>query len=436
MRRDGDLRVKVIRNGARTLSTKLAIEGGRPITKSKFPDPYPLIGKEEIDAVLGVLRSKKLSGYPGPKIQEFERKFAEYHGVKHAIATSCGTSALTLALYSAGVGFGDEVIVPPYTFIASASSILLCNAVPVFSDIDPEMMTIDPAKVEENITSRTKAIMPVHLYGQPCDMDPLIEVAKRHGLLVMEDCAQAHSAAYRGKLVGTLGDVGCFSFQISKNMMTAEGGMMITGRDDIAEKARMLRHQGAIGYEIAQMGLRVDMTEMQAALGIVQLRKLDGFTKKRIRSAAHLTENLRGIPGIRPPLIPSYIKNVYHIYVWQIDDERLGISKEQFVKALREEGIPASPIYTRPLYDEPIFRDRVGRGRGFPFENLEREGHRIVYKQGSCPNAERVCRSAVGVYLSPAYTRRELDWIVKAIRKVAEAYASVRSKQEKKADKP
>jgi len=408
------------------LSAKLAIEGGRLITKSKFPDPYPLIGKEEADAVLGVLRSKKLLGYPGPRIQEFERKFAEYHGAKHAIATSCGTSALALALYSAGVGFGDEVIVPPYTFIASASSVLMCNAVPVFSDIDPDTMTIDPAKVEEKITSRTKAVMPVHLYGQPCDMDPLNEVAKSHGLLVIEDCAQAHSAAYKGGLVGTLGDVGCFSFQISKNMMTGEGGMIITGRDDIAEKARLLRHQGAAGYEVAQMGMRVDMTEMQAALGIVQLRKLDGFTRKRIRSAAHLTAKLRGIPGIRPPAVPSYAKNVYHIYVWQIDDERLGTSKEQFVKALRGEGIPATPIYTRPLYDEPIFRDKVGRGRGFPFRNLEREGHGIEYRKGSCPNAERVCRSAVGVYLSPAYTRRELDWIAKATRKVAEAYVSMR----------
>jgi len=425
-----------ILSGTRTLSAKLAIEGGRPVTKSKFPDPYPLIGKGEIDAVLGVLRSRKLSGYPGPKIQEFERKFAEYHGVKHAIATSCGTSALTLALYSAGVGFGDEVIVPPYTFIASASSVLLCNAVPVFSDIDPETMTIDPAKVEENITDRTKAVMLVHLYGQPCDMDPLIEVAKGHGLLVIEDCAQAHSASYRGKLVGTLGDAGCFSFQISKNMMTAEGGMIITERDDIAEKARLLRHQGAMGYEITQMGLRVDMTEMQAALGIVQLRKLDGFTKRRIRSAAHLTKNLRGIPGIRPPVVPSYAKNVYHIYVWQIDEGELGASKEQFVKALRAEGIPASPIYTRPLYDEPIFRDKVGRGRGFPFENLEREGQGVVYRHGSCPNAERICSSAVGVYLSPAYNRRELDWIIKAIRKVAEAYAAMSREQGKKADKP
>jgi perosamine synthetase len=412
------------------LSAKLAIEGGRPVTRTKFPDPYPLIGKEEIDAVLGVLRSKELSGYPGKKILEFERGFAEYHGVKHAIATNSGTSALTLALYSAGIGFGDEVIVPPYTFIASASSVLQCNAVPVFSDIEPNTMTIDPTKVEDRISSRTKAIMPVHLYGQPCDMDPLNEVAKRHGLRVIEDCAQAHSAAYRGRLVGTLGDAGCFSFQISKNMMTAEGGMITTNREDIAEKARMLRHQGAIGYEIMQMGLRADMTEMQAALGIVQLKKLDGFTKKRIRSAGYLTSNLRGMPGIRPPVVPGHTRNVFHIYVWQIDEERLGASKEQFVKALRAEGIPASPIYTKPLYEEPIFKDGVGRGQGFPFNQLE--GRAVEYKRGSCPNAEKVCRSAVGVYLSPAYTSRELNWIVRAIKKVAGAYAAG---GQKKADK-
>ncbi|MGQ9514801.1 MAG: DegT/DnrJ/EryC1/StrS family aminotransferase [Thermoproteota archaeon] len=402
------------------LNMKLAIEGGKPVTSRKFPDPYPLIGKEEEKAVLSVLKSRKLSGYPGPKILEFEKKFAEYHGVKHAIATNCGTSALVLALYASGIGFGDEVILPPYTFIASASSILQCNAVPVFSDIDYETMTIDPSKVEEKITSRTKAIMPVHLYGHPADMDPLIEIAKRHNILIIEDCAQAHSAQYKGKLVGTLGDAGCFSFQISKNMMTAEGGMIITDRDDIAEKAKMLRHQGSSDRGIVQMGLRVDMTEMQAAIGIVQLRKLERFTRKRISNAAYLSRNLQGIPGIKPPRVPSYIKHVYHIYVWKIDEEELGVSKEQFVKALRAEGIPANPIYGRPLYEEPIFKEQIGRGQGFPYKYLEKTS--LAFSE--CPNAERVCRTAVGVYLSPAYGVHELNLIVMAVRKVAETYAS------------
>jgi perosamine synthetase len=404
------------------LSTKLAIEGGRPVTRIKFPDAFPLIGREEISAVLGVLKSKKLSGYPGPRTLEFEKRFAEYHGVKHAMATNCGTAALSLGLYAAGIGFGDEVIVPPYTFIASASSVLQCNAVPVFADINLDTMTLDPAQVEEKITNRTKAIMPVHLYGLPCDMDPLLEVAKRHDQQVVEDCAQAHAAAYRGRLVGTMGDVGCFSFQISKNMMTAEGGMVITDRDDIAGRARTLRCQGDADRGIVQMGLRVDMSEMQAALGIVQLKRLDGFTRRRIANAAYLTRNLRGTPGIRPPVVPAYAKHVYHIYVWQIDEGGLGTSKEQFVKALRAEGIPADPIYLRPLYEEPIFKEKAGRGGGFPYEYLE--GRKIEYNEGSCPNAERVCKRAFGIYPSPAYTARELNSVVNAVRKVAEAYVS------------
>jgi dTDP-4-amino-4,6-dideoxygalactose transaminase len=404
------------------LPAKLAFEGGPPITKTKFPNPYPLIGKEEIGAVLSVLRSKKLSGYPGPKTLEFEKKYAKYHGVKHAMATNCGTSALALGLYAAGIGFGDEVIVPPYTFVASASSMLQCNAVPVFADINLDTMTLDPAKVEEKITNRTKAIMPVHLYGLPCDMDPLLEIAKCHDLLVIEDCAQAHAAAYKGRLIGTIGDVGCFSFQISKNMMTAEGGMVITDRDDIAERARTLRCTGSADRGIVQMGLRVDMSEMQAVLGIIQLKKLDGFTRKRVNNAAYLTKNLQGIRGIRPPVVPSYAKHVYHIYVWQINEGELSCSKGQFVKALCAEGIPASPIYGRPLYEEPVFKERIGRGGGFPYKYLE--GREVEYEGGSCPNAERACKTAVGVYLSPAYTTRELGWVVKAVKKVTEAYTS------------
>jgi len=402
------------------MSAKLAIEGGRAVTRTKFPDPFPLIGQEEVNAVLTILKSGKLSGYPGPKTIEFEKGFAKYHGVKHAIATNCGTSALALGLYAAGIGFGDEVIVSPYTFIASASSVLQCNAVPVFADIDLETMTLDPAKVEEKITERTKAIMPVHLYGLPCDMDPIIEIAKRHNLLVIEDCAQAHAAAYKGRLVGTIGDAGCFSFQISKNMMTAEGGMVITNRDDIAERARTLRCQGGADRGIVQMGLRVDMTEMQAVLGIVQLKKLNWFTKKRINNAVYLTRNLQSVSGIRLPVLPSYAKHVYHLYVLQIDKEKLSASMEQVVKAIRAEGIPMDQIYTRPLYEEPIFKEKIGRGQGFPFKYLK--GHEINYKEGSCPNAEKACKITFGIYPSPAYTIRELSCVVKAIRKVTEAY--------------
>ncbi|HID90529.1 TPA: DegT/DnrJ/EryC1/StrS family aminotransferase, partial [Candidatus Bathyarchaeota archaeon] len=222
------------------MSEKLAIEGGRPVREEVLPfvPEEAYIGDGEVEAVLEVLRTKRLSQLTSEKVKEFEEAFAKYYGVGHAIAVSSGTTALHAALAATGIGPGDEVLLPPYTFVATANAILHQNAVPVFVDIDPKTYNIDPEAIERAITDRTKAVIPVHMLGQPADMDPIMEIAEDRGLVVIEDCAQANGAEYKGRKVGTFGDMGCFSFYANKNMTSGgEGGMIITDDGDLAERA-------------------------------------------------------------------------------------------------------------------------------------------------------------------------------------------------------
>ena len=267
-----------------TLS-KLALLGGKPIRTRPFP-AYPVIGEEEKRAVMEVLDSGQLSTFSasrqgflgGRKIQAFEAAFAEYHGIRHAIAVNSATSGLHAAVAACEVGPGDEVIVPPYTFTATATAVLHHNAIPVFVDVDPVTFCMDPAQLEKAITPRTKAVIPVHLLGHPADMDAILAIARRHHLKVIEDCAQAPGARYKGRLVGTMGDCGVFSFQETKNMVTGEGGMVITNDPDLAERARMIRNHGEAviageprKYLTSTIGWNYRMTEIEAAIGIFQL---------------------------------------------------------------------------------------------------------------------------------------------------------------------
>ena len=262
-----------------TLS-KLALLGGKPIRTRPFP-AYPVIGEEEKRAVMEVLDSGQLSTFSasrqgflgGRKIQAFEAAFAEYHGIRHAIAVNSATSGLHAAVAACEVGPGDEVIVPPYTFTATATAVLHHNAIPVFVDVDPVTFCMDPAQLEKAITPRTKAVIPVHLLGHPADMDAILAIARRHHLKVIEDCAQAPGARYKGRLVGTMGDCGVFSFQETKNMVTGEGGMVITNDPDLAERARMIRNHGEAviageprKYLTSTIGWNYRMTEVEAAI--------------------------------------------------------------------------------------------------------------------------------------------------------------------------
>ena len=293
-----------------------------------IPIAKPLIGKEEKKAVSEVLSSEIIAS--GPKTEEFEKKFAKFVGTKYAITSTSGTTALHLSLLSLGIKKGDEVIVPSFTFIASANTVIFCDAKPVFCDVDPRTFNIDPGKIKKLITKKTKAIMPVHMYGQPADMKPISETAKKHGLYVIGDAAQAHGASYNKKKIGSFGNLECFSFYPTKNMTTGEGGMLTTNNKEIFERAMSIRNHGRSktkwGYEHKRIGYNYRITDITAAIGLEQLKKLPKFNKKRKQNANFLNKNLENIE------IPYVIKNAEHVYhQYTIKCKK----RERLIKALK-----------------------------------------------------------------------------------------------------
>jgi len=350
-----------------------------------IPIAKPLIGEEEKQAIIAVLESGQLA--QGPKVQEFEEEFAALCGVKHAIATSSGTTALLTALLAHRIGFRGEVITTPFTFIASANSILFTRARPVFVDIDESSYNIDATLIEEKITPRTRAVLPVHLYGNPCDMESIMEIADRHKLVVIEDACQAHGASIEGKRVGSYG-TGCFSFYPTKNMTTAEGGMITTDDDEIAERSRLIRHHGQSQlyyHEVAGYNFR--MTELQAALGLVQLGKLAEWTRRRIENASYLTERLEHV--ITPQVKEGYM-HVYHQYTIRIKGDR-----DEAMKKLQKGGVGARVYYPLPVHQQPLYREL-----GF---------------EDSLPVAERMSKEVLSLPVHPALTQEELDKVVSEV---------------------
>ena len=388
-----------------------------------------------------VLESGKLSTFiaqsgehflGGKKIRQFERDFAEYYKIKYAVAFNSATAALHAAVVACGVRPGEEVIVPPYTFTSTATCVLMHNAIPVFVDIKPDIFCIDPAKMERAITPRTRAIIPVHLFGHPDDMDEIMAVAKKHNLKIIEDCAQAPGAIYKSRLVGTIGDCGVFSFQETKNIMTGEGGMLITDDERIAEIARMVRNHGEVilesqtqrTYRSDILGWNYRMTEMEAALGIVQFSKMDELNRRRIELADYLAKKLADIDGLTPPVVYPDVKHVYHVFAMKYDEARTGISRDKFVKALVAEGIPFGAGYVRPLYLNPIYHEN----KPFIYEHFGKE---ISYEKGICPVAERLYEKELILtpVCRPPATRDDMSDIVKAIKKILENKEELRAFQ-------
>ncbi|MDD1653040.1 MAG: DegT/DnrJ/EryC1/StrS family aminotransferase [Methanomicrobiales archaeon] len=409
---------------------QLAIFGGSPVRDHPFP-PYPLLGEEEVQAVTAVVRSGKLSMFDldflgGEQVQGFEEEFARYHGSRYAISVNSGTAALHVAVAAAGIGPGDEVIVPPYTFTATASAVLMHNGVPVFADVTPDTFNLDPERVEEAITGKTKALIPVHLFGHPAEMDALMEIAGDHDLAVIEDCAQAPGAEYCGRKVGTIGHLSAFSFQRTKNMTTGEGGMILTDDPDLAHRCRLVRNHGEAfmtgqkrEYLANILGWNYRMTEMEAAIGREQLKKLDRFNAVRRRNAHFLSEQLFRIRGISPPVEVPHVVHVYSIYALRYDAEAVGIPRSRFIAALEAEGIPVWGAYPRPLYENPLFRERIAYGNeGCPFTcALARKG--AATPAGSCPVAEEHCRSVFGfTTIRPPSTLADMQDIVEAVEKI------------------
>ncbi|HLA43330.1 MAG TPA: DegT/DnrJ/EryC1/StrS family aminotransferase [Aggregatilineales bacterium] len=308
----------------------------------------PMLGDAEKQSVMEVLDSGQL--VQGQKVAEFEAGFAAYCQTKHGVATTNGTTALTVALMAYDIGRDDEVIIPSFTFIATATSVLSAGAKPVFVDIEDQTFCIDPHLIEAAITKRTKAIMPVHLYGQPACMQVIAAIAEKHGLAIIEDAAQAHGAAINGEPVGGWG-MAAFSFYPSKNMTTGEGGMVTTASDALAEKARMIRNHGmSQQYFHEVVGFNFRMTNIMAAIGVVQLQKLESWNEKRIANAAYLTENLK---TVRPPVIADGCRHVFHQYTVLAPE---GTNRDAMVKRLNERGIGVRVYYPLPVHEQPVFK--------------------------------------------------------------------------------
>jgi dTDP-4-amino-4,6-dideoxygalactose transaminase len=359
-----------------------------------IPIAKPIISDEEVEEVVKVLRSGFIA--QGPKVAEFEEKFAEYVGVKHAVASSSGTTALHLALLAAGVGPGDEVITTPFTFAATGNTVLYVGAKPVFVDIDYETYNIDPEKIEKAVTDKTKAIMPVHLYGQPADMDPINMTADDHGLTVIEDAAQAHGAIYNGKKTGSLGDMGCFSFYPTKNMTTSEGGIITTDNEEIAEKARVLRAHGESGrYTHVMLGYNFRMTDIAAAIGIVQLTKLEKFNEKRIENARFLTEHIDKINGINTPYVAGNVKHVFHQYTVRVEKSK----RNELMEFLNSRDIGTGIHYPKPIYQQKLYQEL-----GF---------------STSCPEAETAASEVLSLPVHPSLEDSDLEKIVSVLKEAS-----------------
>ncbi len=359
-----------------------------------IPIAKPLIGEEEIEGVVEVLRSGIIA--QGPRVKEFEERFAEMTGVKHAVAVTNGTAALDLTLKAIGIKEGDEVITTPFTFIATSNSVLFQGARPVFVDIEEDTYLIDPAKIEEKITERTKAILPVHLYGQTADMDAINEIAERHGIPVIEDAAQAHGATYKGKKAGSMGLAGTFSFYATKNITSGEGGMITTDSDELDEKLRLLRNHGQSERYIHRiLGYNLRMSDIMAAIGLAQLKKLDVFNEKRRENAAFITSVLNEIEGLEPPVEREGRTHIYHQYGFRVTED-YHLTRDELLKKLNDADIGARKGYFMPIYEQPFYREM-----GFPED---------------CPIAKRVLDQVIELPIHPALTREELEYMAEAIR--------------------
>jgi dTDP-4-amino-4,6-dideoxygalactose transaminase len=402
--------------------SRLAMDGG-PKTREKPWHDWPVFDEREEKALLEVLHSGQWWSVGGKKVPEFEEAFARFHDARFGICVTNGTAALEVALRALGIGCGDEVIVPPYTFIATASSVLAVAATPVFVDIEPHSLNIDPKAIEAAITPRTKAIIPVHIAGCPADMDGVREAARKHNLLVIEDAAQAHAAAWKGQRVGAIGDVGTFSFQASKNLNAGEGGILITNDETIADKVWSVHNVGRTRsgkwYEHHILGSNFRMTEWQGAILLAQLSRLEEQTATRTANARYLTDQLSQIPGIITLQTDSRVTtHAYHLYAFRYDPAGFGgKTREEFLRALNAEGIPSSAGYV-PLYKEVVFQ-RKSSGQGA----WCRAGRPIDYAAVNCPVCEQVCEDAVWLFQSLLLgTREDMEDIVTAICRIQKAW--------------
>ena len=400
----------------------LAIHGGPPVRTAPFT-AWPVFDQSEEEAVLAALRSGHWGRLDGDRVTAFEAAFATYQGAAYAIAVTNGTVALRLALLAAGIEAGDEVIVPPYTFLATASAVVEANGTPIFADIEPDTYNLDPAAFEAAITPRTRAVIPVHFAGQAADMDRIRAIAAQHGIVVIEDAAHAHGAEYRGQRLGSLGDMGCFSFQSSKNLTSGEGGAITTNSEHYALLARSFHNCGRLPegawYEHHIIGGNNRMTDLQGALLLAQMDRLERQTRTRDANGRYLNARLAAIPGIRPMSRDrGETRHSYHLYMFRYDPAAFdGVPRDRFLAALQAEGIPCSGGYRVGLYRQPLFAQRnFGPYQGYRLARPD-----LHYDPADYPVCEQACQEAVWLSQQTLLgTQTDMDDIVAAVAKVYE----------------
>jgi perosamine synthetase len=414
----------------------LAIEGGRPTLKRSDYHNWPIIGRDERRLIKQVLDSGILAGGTAPQVKALEEEWARYCGSAHCLTTCSGTAALHMALAAVGVGPGDEVITSAFTFLASASCALHQNAIPVFVDIDPRTYCLDPGKLEAAITERTRAIIPVHIQGLPADMDPILAIARAHKLAVIEDACQAHGAAYKGRKVGTMGDIGCFSLNNFKNLCGGEGGLFVTDNEAYLEKGALIRCFGDEVDEVSKrrlynasiLGYMYRNQELPAALTRAQLPHLDEYNRIRIANAQYLSRHLAEIPGVIPPYCPppAECTHVYFMYNVRFDPAAAGVDCEPrrfrvaMEKALYKEGVLLGQWQTMPVPAQDLFQSKLGYGgTGYPWTINEARGVRYSYDPAQFPVAQQLCDTYTIVHGIHAPNGRSLmDRILAAFGKV------------------
>lgn len=413
----------------------LALLGGRKAIEREFRRYNP-IGREEVEAAKEVVESGVLSQfigawhpdfYGGPKVREFEEAARRFFGVEQAVTVNSLTSGLTAAIGALGIEPGDEVIVSPWTMSASATAALHWNAIPVFADIEPDMFCLDPKSVEANITPHTRAIVAVDIFGQSADMEALNSIARRHGLKVISDAAQAPGARVGSKMTGTLADIGGFSLNYHKHVHTGEGGILVSADAELAERLRLIRNhaEAVVGQKgtvnLANMlGHNFRLGEIESAIGIAQLRKLPTQLASRQRAAERLSAGLAGLPGLRTPAVRKHCSHVYYVYPLILDVDALGVSRAKIKQALEAEGVPALAAGYQNLHLLPMYQKKTAYGsKGFPWTSdiCRRE---VDYRKGICPVAERLHDAT---FLSIAicmleFTDAEVDLVIEAFRKV------------------
>ena len=419
---------------------ELAINGGVPVRTQIWKDNFST-GQEEKEAALRVFDSGYLSMfegsyypdapfsfYGGPEVQCLEREWCEYYECEDAVSVNSATSGLYAAVGALGLGFGDEVIVSPYTMSACAMAPLIYGAIPVFADVENYTGCLDPRSIKDRITPRTRAIIVVHQFGIPADMDQIMVIARENNLKVIEDCAQAHGAVYKSRFVGTIGDIGVFSLNVNKTIQSGEGGICVTNNKDLAYRLALIRNHGEAvvgpaGYEdiVNIAGFNYRLTELQAAIAREQLKKLDRLNNCRFSLVDQLTEKLLGLSFLTTPVGREDCLSTYYVYPLIFHADQAGVSREQFVAAVNAEGALFYQGYVCPIYLQPVYQKRMLFKNGYPFAAPENQHSKVSYRKGLCPIAEKLYykQMIINEHIRFPHQTHDVDDLVACIRKVA-----------------